>query len=454
MIADHELERLLPDYLVRQRWFASASPDSRSIDAADVRVRLVRSERWREGDPGLSWAIVEVTVGEAEPTRYQVLVGTRSVEGLPHSFDGKESWIIGSTGDGDSAQLVYGALIDPELAVAVVDRIAPELGGVRVVRPLVVEQTNTSIVADERWICKVFRQLHRGQNPDVEVVATLWRHGFDEMPEPVASWRVDEVDLAVVRRFEPSGIDGVVLAATSLRDLYDSGLEPAESGGDFAPEAFRLGGMVARMHRAFADAYETSQMATGEVITGVADEMVRAEIPGVTSLDVSAWAGRMARVLPETLTVGRIHGDLHLGQVLRCDRGWLVLDFEGEPARSLDERTGLASPWRDVGAMLRSFDYAVRFTRREATDAEDDDVADREQERLGDAWRQRNRSAFCNGYVAELPPSANVPEAVVPSVIRFFEVAKAVYEVGYERAHRPELATIPEHAVRVLLDEP
>ena len=453
MISTADLEEMLPAYLVQQRWFA-AGPDGRPGENAEgVVARIVRSEVWREGDPGLQWAIIEVTQDGAEPGLYQILVGTRPAAGLPHFFAGKEQWVIGTLPGTDGGQVVYGALIDPDLAVALVDRIAPELGGVRGVRPLAVEQTNTSVVADEQWICKLFRQLQHGDNPDVDVPVQLWANGFTETPEPVAAWRVDDNDLAVVRRFEPGGTDGFVMASTSLRDLYDSRLDPADSGGDFGPEAFRLGGMVARMHRSLAEAYGTSVVQTADVIARVAEELNRTEIPDVTSLDVAAWVGRCERTLPAELGVSRLHGDLHLGQVLRCDRGWLVLDFEGEPARPLSERTTFASPWRDVGAMLRSFDYAVHLTLQVHPDESVDDALEDGRAELGEAWRRRNRAAFCNGYVADLPPTAQVDEADVPQLMRFFELAKAVYEVRYERSHRPELAFISERAVRALLDE-
>ncbi len=208
----------------------------------------------------------------------------------------------------------------------------------------------------------MFRHLQAGDNPDVDVPAHLWAAGFTDTPETVEVLRRDGVDLAVVRAFEPGSADGFGLAETSLRDLFDSRLEPAQSGGDFAPEAFRLGETIARMHRALAAAYGTAMQPTSTFIHQVADELARVEVPGVTSLDVAAWASRMERTLPDELTTSRIHGDLHLGQMLRCDHGWLVLDFEGEPLRPLAARTAPSSRWRDVGAMLRSFDYAAQLT--------------------------------------------------------------------------------------------
>ncbi len=247
----------------------------------------------------------------------------------------------------------------------------------------------------------------------------------------------------------PSSTDGFVLASTSLRDLYDSKLDPAESGGDFAPESFRLGGVVAQMHRALAEAYGTSEVETAAVIAQVAEEMRRAGIPEVASIDVAAWVTRVARTLPDRLVVSRIHGDLHLGQLLRSDTGWLVVDFEGEPARALHERTERSSPWRDVGAMLRSFDYAAHLTLAERPE----DQLDDELQSLGERWRVRNRGAFLNGYRSEMTDASPIADQDLDALVRFFELAKAVYEVGYERAHRPEIAWIPETAVRMLVGD-
>jgi trehalose synthase-fused probable maltokinase len=144
---------------------------------------------------------------------------------------------------------------------------------------------------------------------------------------------------------------------------------------------------------------------------------------------------------PEGLCI-RIHGDLHLGQVLRVSAGWVVLDFEGEPDRSPAERRERSSPLRDVAGMLRSFDYAaaVALTERARPDSDEWE----ELMTYGDAWAQSNRDAFWSAYLETLGPHPMLPSPSSVMVIRrAFEVHKAVYEVGYELGHRPSWARIP-----------
>ena len=441
MIDADTLARILPGYLARQRWFAAS-------EQLDFTVEVVEFEVWRDSWPGLVWALVSVVREDQPVVAYQVIVGLRSVDDYPHFLDGKGQWLLGDVTTSQGEALAYDGLVDPDLAVHVFDRIAPDLH-VTKVRPLTVEQTNTSIVADERWILKLFRQVRTGHNPDVDLARSLWSRGFTQTPEPIIDWRSRDVDLAVVRRFFPGGTDGFVLAGTSLRDLYDSRRPPESCGGDFAPDTFRLGEMIGKMHRFLADGSGTSAVGTADVVVRVAAELRAAAIPGISTLDIEVWASSVMAGLPDELLISRIHGDLHLGQLLRTDEGWLVLDFEGEPDRPVNQRVAMMSPWRDVGAMLRSFDYAAQVTLSERAD---DDIDDQLRD-LAEQWRVRNRQSFLNGYRTELGGSLAVSDAELEAIVGFFELAKAVYEVGYERGHRPDWAVIPETAVRRLMGE-
>jgi maltokinase len=143
----------------------------------------------------------------------------------------------------------------------------------------------------------------------------------------------------------------------------------------------------------------------------------------------------------------RVHGDYHLGQVMRTDTGWYVLDFEGEPARPLAERIARTSPMKDVTGMLRSFDYAARWVllERDAVDAERLHVR-------AEAWLALNCGAFLDGYLDTPGVEALLPgdQDSYRAVLEAFELDKAIYELEYERAYRPEWVDVPGSAVHRL----
>jgi maltokinase len=437
VITPEALARLLPDFLVRQRWYGAADKELRSVEVIDF-------EAMREGPPELAWALAEATFGDDTTALYQVPVGVRPLEQTERFLEGKGRSLLGDADTEEGAVLVYDALVDPELALAFVNHIAPD-EQVTHVRSLNVEQSNTSVVYDERIIMKVFRRVPDGPNPDVEVTEALARVGFAHISAPVASWRRDGRDLAVVRQFLEGGTEGWQLALTSLRDMYDSRLDPADAGGDFAPEAARLGEITAEMHIALAEAFGV-QDGDGEAW---AETMVaNLAHSGARNLDAAAIAKVYdeLRSLDDTGKSIRVHGDYHLGQTMRTDSGWYILDFEGEPSAPLEERRAPSSPLRDVAGMLRSFHYAahVGLVERGAESVDDEDLR-----ALGARWEEHVAASFLAGYarvegVTELLPKSDHARQVV---LDAFILAKAVYEVGYELAHRPDWVRIPLEAI-------
>ena len=407
-------------------------------------ARVRRVDTLYDGWPTLLWVLAEVRGddGAGEPAWYQLPLGAAPEHPaeLPHAAH------VGrmSTPRGDAH--LFDALADEDLALDFCGYIAPDLE-FSTVRAQPGEQTNTSLVLDERYIVKVFRRVQPGPTPDVEVTEALGRVGFGGVPVPLVVWRRDGTDLAVVRRYERSRGDGIELATASLREVFNRRRPPRDCKLDFADEAHLLGRDVASLHVALAEAFGSGD-ADG---AAWAEDMV-AQLDRVAAghLDTSRIRAVYRRLeTAEDLGAAiRIHGDLHLGQVLRLARHWMVLDFEGEPARPLEERRRPSSPLRDVAGMTRSFHYAAGLALRET------ELPDDELRLLADSWAERSVNAFLSGYAAvddvhRLLPRSRASRDALLSV---FEMDKAVYEVAYELAHRPDLVDLPVRAVERLLE--
>jgi maltokinase len=430
---EEQLAVLLPDFLARQRWFAGeAVPES---------IEVVDSERI---DERLVWLLVAVP-GDA--AAYQVPVGLRPLEQVEDWLEGKGRSLIGDLdGEGDGPLLAYDAMIDPELVPLLVDQAAHGAVEDRTARALPVEQSNTSVIVGEEAVLKLFRRVHEGPNPDVEVVEGLAAVGFAAVPKPLGTWRRGAHDLAVVRQFLKGSADAWHLALVSLRDLYDTRLPPGESGGDFAPSAAQLGALVAQLHLALAEAFGRADGDAAAWSAGLLDGL-----DDLDDRDLTRAARERYQRLAEVQDAGaalRVHGDLHLGQLLRTDDGWYVLDFEGEPRHPVHVRRASSSPLRDVAGMLRSFHYASEAALVERREADDEELVE-----LAGAWEDRSASAFLGAYLNEPGIEALLPadDRDLHTVLNAFELGKAVYEVGYERAHRPDWIAIPKRAVTRML---
>jgi maltokinase len=440
-------EDALATWLVRQRWFAGKGRELRDL-------AIVADAEIVSGDPELRHLVITVSHGTTVDY-YQVLAGLR--RRLPARLRHAR---IGASGDGRQA---YDALHDADLTKSMLDAIAADasVGSLQMHRipgaefgtgldSLVLsgEQSNTSLVYGDESILKVFRRLSPGPNPDLEVSTALARLGSPHVAEPLG-WietRLEGVSttLGILSRFLRLATDGWSLAATSVRDLYaiegssSDGVRADEAGGDFAGEAHRLGVATAQVHSDLAAAFGTDELgadAAGELT----EQMFRkldlavAALPEVAPFaDMIGDAYSKLASLKGPFPVQRVHGDYHLGQVLRTESGWVVLDFEGEPATPLAQRRARSSPLRDVAGMLRSFDYAARHQL----------IGHPDQAALSGAardWARRNANAFCAGYAEAggLDPAAN------EVLLRALQLDKAVYEVIYEARHRPSWLPIP-----------
>ncbi len=433
---------LLRAHLPRQRWYAgTAEPASLTVTDSEV---------LRDG-----WPLLVRLLVAADGSCYQVLVGLRPVAEQLDFLRGHEDALVGVVDvDGETAT-VYDAALDPDLGLHLYWHVTGGDESAERVRPIGVEQSNTSLVYDERVILKVFRRLLAGPNPEVEVTSALSRVGFPWVAAPLATETAHGYDLAFLQPFLAGAVDGWALALTSLRDLFGvhdtqsmpvldlsmppPATDPAEAGGDFSAEAGRLGETTAAMHVAMAEAFGRASGDTEEWADDIEAQARRALGDVVPALAVLEEL-RLADAGPAI----RAHGDYHLGQVMRTDAGWYILDFEGEPDRPLEERRRRTSPLRDVAGMLRSLHYASSVARAERDGNEFDESAE--------AWEARNRQAFLDGYLPAAAKAGILPadQSSVDAVLAAFELEKAVYELAYERSHRPEWEHIPVAALRRL----
>src|SRR4051794_3806830 len=237
-----ELALLVSEHVPKQRWLAGQSADL---------INVVECEELREEWPRLVWMLCDI-----DGALYQLVLGGRPFGEHAGFLQGHEPGVVGESNGG----FWYDATLDPELALYLLGIWSDGKEIAERVRPVGVEQSNSSMIFDDRLIAKVFRRIHPGENLDVEVTTALEEAGFTHVASPVAAWRRDGYDLAFVQRFLVGGAEGWALSLTSLRDLFSSEHDdPAEAGGNFAGEAQRLGQMTAEMHVAMAEAFGSSK---------------------------------------------------------------------------------------------------------------------------------------------------------------------------------------------------
>ncbi len=459
-----EIADALATMLPEQRWFAGKGRPVRAVIP-------VRATDLAGTDPRLVHAVIEVDQGEPHSDFYQLLLGVRG--DLPDTLG--HAWVAAI---GDHA--VYQAVHDPELTAVLLDLMAKgaDVEGLRFAaepgvtldtelrsRPIGAEQSNTSLVYGQTYILKLIGKLVLGTSPDLELHRALAAVGCAHVAAPLGSIEGtlrsdgDTVTYGMLTEFLRGTADGWAMATASVRDLMAEDLlsdapgpfehpQPEDVGGDFASEAHRLGHAVAAVHADLATALGSAPAPAG-YLDALADRMhgkldgVLAQVPELLPHESALRAAFDAvRGLADPVMIQRIHGDLHLGQVLRSVTGWVLIDFEGEPMASLAERIAPDSPLRDIAGMLRSFDYAAHHLP----------LGDADPQRHASvalAWASRNRKAFCDGYAQV---TADPGDQTV--LLRAFELDKAVYEVGYEHNNRPLWLPIPLAAVDRLLAQP
>jgi maltokinase len=446
-------ERLL-EFVEAQRWFGSKAQEI-------AHARLLDTAVLRTTSPLLVAGLLEIRFQPGTHDLYQLLLGFRP------SADGWDAGVI----DRVDGWMVYDAFADATLTRELVylmrsDNTLPSQEGRLEFKPVAlnafgpslaeprsvgVEQSNSSVVYGDELILKAYRRLEAGINPELELLRFLTVREFPNIAA-LAGWYAYsgfmDSTLGVLQQYVAEAVDGWELA------LEELGQRPAA----FLDRLRRLGEVTGDLHTALASDSSDPEFAPEEpsaeslaILTATVDEEIEAvfvDLPETEALEPIAGRGEEVRerlrVISSMGSVGRVirtHGDFHLGQVLWTGEDWILLDFEGEPARSLPERRRKRSPLRDVAGMLRSFAYA-------ASAAEVSQGV-----RVPADWETRAREQFLDGYFERVDRSVVPPgQDATEKLLAVFELEKAVYELRYELNNRPEWVKIPVRGILRLLE--
>jgi maltokinase len=443
-----------------------------AADLADLLARWMPTQRWFAAK-GQQFVIVprELAAVGAGPPEFSIwLADVRLANGTTQTYQiplvehvdpvaTLEHVLVGTIGSGDDIRWVYDALYDHEAThrYLVGFRDLPQSGPIRFERladvselpmdssslVLTGEQSNTSLIFGDQAIMKVYRRLEHGLNPDIEIhlaLSTLGARHIARLFGAVTAEIDDKsVSLAMMQEFMTTGTDGWELSKTSVRDLMaEADLHAEEAGGDFASESHRLGLAVAEVHADLARAFGTGELTTAQRHERAGEMHARLDVALPIVAELALVEDGLRHAFDEfasstyRLETQRIHGDLHLAQALRTVHRWVLLDFEGEPNRTISERRLFDSPLRDIAGMLRSYDYAARYPVLNTPRST-------QLEYRAVEWSERNRDAFCTGYAEG---AGHDPRDEL-AAIRGFEADKAVYEAMYEARNRPEWLRVP-----------
>jgi predicted trehalose synthase len=314
------------------------------------------------------------------------------------------------------------------------------------------EQSNTSLIyrpddGGTPVICKVFRQLHPGLNPDIELTTALAAAGSTHVPPAIGSIEGRWPDGTTAQGTLTGSLAFAQQFLPGVEDAWRIALRAAAAGDDFADRARALGRATADVHVSLAQLFPT-HAARSEDRDATADTWRRrlsiaiAEVPDIAERRDAIEAVYERALEADWPPLQRIHGDYHLGQVLQDPaRGWVLLDFEGEPLRPMAERTRPDLALRDVAGMLRSFDYVAGSIRLDNPDRSVGGARD---------WARAARGGFVEGY-AEV---SGVDLEIARDLLSALELDKAVYEAIYESRNRPTWVTIPLRAITRLVERP
>lgn len=494
--SERPLREAIVAYLCAQRWFPARTRRLARVTLEhrlplDPRtVLLIVAADYQHGDRDrfampLALATGDAAARVARETPARIVAEVRgAAAGLLHDdmAEGLGAALLDFVAARATLPTTHGTLLgEPAEAFATLRGEAAVLTA----RRITAEQSNTSVILGERLILKLIRRLEPGLNPDYEIGRHLTGVvRFPGVPALAGAllWRepdTEPVVMAIVQAFVPGAVGLrerlVGEISTSLHHLARQDAAPPfgdslrATAAAAAGQAHALGRRTAALHLALADARGdaafTPEAAGPGELRAIAAAM-RAQAAG--ALDVlasqAAVLPRSARMLTTPILEGRetllavvdrlagvtaglarirVHGDYQLDQVLQAGDAFVVIDFEGEPLRPLNERRSKTLALKDVAGMLRSYSYAAYAGLFEA--AGDDEALAGRLDRAARWWEASLGTAFVDGYRAAAGAAPFVPagDADFHTVLDAFLVEKAAYELRYELGHRPAWLRIP-----------
>jgi maltose alpha-D-glucosyltransferase/alpha-amylase len=496
-------KQILPGYLPTCRWFGGKGRTLRDLS-------IVREVPIGSAMEAARLVIVEVSFVDGVPECYALLLaiadaaaGQRLMAETPHAVLARL----------DQERVLVDGLHLPEVRADLLRLMAQPAGSRRGVRVEGVktgafdpaelerglaasrlwsaEQSNSSVAYADRWFFKFFRRFERGPQPDLEITRYLNAQGFEQVPAFAGALQLNDGEgegtIGLLVGTTQNQGDGWGFTLDALARYFDRVLEarvelsPATAeeliGGVYPERARQLGQRTAELHVALAagverpdfapepfstlyqrSLYQAMRSSAGRVLRQLRRQMER--LPDACRLEAEAvmtnerlvlaqYARLLARKLTATKT--RVHGDFHLGQVLNTGKDFVIIDFEGEPRRSLSERSLKRSSLVDVAGMLRSFDYAAAVALAREAEADVQRLEAWTRPWVETIWR-----AYLTGYLAVARGASFLPPEAADGrlLLEAFLLDKAIYEIGYELHYRPEFLPIPLRAVLRFLQSP
>ncbi|MDQ3751641.1 MAG: phosphotransferase [Actinomycetota bacterium] len=469
MIDTEQLVRSLPE----QRWYSGRERKLSSIEMIDHAVI-------EDGGAPLVTAVVEAEFEDGGQDRYNLLLVLHEDGSIRDAFEEVErlralglAMAQHMTLRGRNGVFHFaGPGMDPAAAL-----------GYKSIRTVESEQSNSSVILDDAIIVKAFRRPGDGPNPDLQLNRWLTSEGFEHVPAQVGEMAYQPgapgadanaettIDLAIAQQWI-DGADGWQEVLGHIRRVYEE--------ADAADAVEDIPSLVVDRSRRILDQLEELGDVTGALHVALARQEIDAEFAPreVRRGDLQNWAEAVEIALHQLLHRGvdelakqrpkievllrrfrdiadagymtRVHGDYHLGQVMLAERGWMIIDFEGEPLRPLEARRDKQSPLRDVAGMLRSFNYAVCSVLFDRAEPDSDEW--RILQPWADAWERTARDRFLRAYFRKshegrfLAPDREA----LNTMLHVFELDKALYEIVYEMSHRPEWVRIPLRGIAQL----